>query len=78
MYSIRYFLHHYDIKCLITKPQQWKKVLKDTTVFKKGQAKSTIMEYVTNKWDKETFDEQDHADAACIALYGLRQDKESE
>ena len=78
VYSIRYFLHHYDIKCLITKPQQWKKVLKDTTVFKKGQAKSTIMEYVTNKWDKETFDEQDHADAACIALYGLRQDKESE
>ena len=77
VYSIIYFLHYYDIKCLTAKPQQWKKVLNDTTVFKKGQAKTTIMEYVKNKWVKEEFIEQDYADAACIALYGLREEKEN-
>jgi len=78
VYSIIYFLYHYDIKCITAKPQQWKKVLNDTAVFKKGQAKTTIMEYVKNKWVKEEFMEQDYADAACIALYGLRQEKEKD
>ena len=77
VYSIIYFLHYNDVKCLTTKPQQWKKVLNNTMVFKKGKAKETIMEYVKNKWEKVDFIEQDYADAACIALYGLKKDKES-
>jgi hypothetical protein len=36
------------------------------------------MEYVKNKWVKEEFIEQDYADAACIALYGLREEKEKD
>ena len=51
VYSIIYFLHYNDVKCLTTKPQQWKKVLNNTMVFKKGKAKETIMEYVKNKWE---------------------------
>tara|TARA_R100000781_G_C4023160_1_gene107891 strand:- start:38 stop:535 length:498 start_codon:yes stop_codon:yes gene_type:complete len=77
VYSIVYFLHHYDIRCLTAKPQQWKKVLGNTEVFKKGQAKGTIMNYVKEKWMKDDFTEQDYADAACIALHGLKQDKEN-
>ena len=64
-------------RTITAKPQQWKKVLNNTMVFKKGKAKETIMEYVKNKWEKEDFIEQDYADAACIALYGLKKDKES-
>lgn len=78
VYSIIYFLHHYDINCLTTKPQQWKKVLDNKEVFKKGKAKETIMNYVKNKWHHDDFDEQDYADAACVALYGLRQEKEKD
>ena len=36
-----------------------------------------IMKYVKDKWKNENFIEQDYADAACIALYGLKQDEES-
>ena len=78
IYSTIYFLHHYDINCLTTKPQQWKKVLDNKEVFKKGKAKETIMNYVKSKWHHDDFDEQDYADAACVALYGLRQEKEKD
>ena len=35
------------------------------------------MNYVKEKWIKDEFTEQDYADAACIALHGLKQDKEN-
>ena len=48
--------------------RRWKKDILD-----KGNAKKPdIMEFAVDKWGKEHFPEQDFADAACIALYGLR------
>ena len=43
-----------------------------------GFSKDEVKVYAQSKWNKDTFDEQDYADAACIALYGLRKEKEAE
>ena len=74
IYSIIYFAHKYDVKCTTVNNRSWKK-----DVVGKGTCqKSDILKYSKAKWKKDTFDEQDYADAACIALYGLRKEKETE
>lgn len=74
VYSIIYFLHHYDIECSPVMNKVWKK----TVVGNGNCKKDDIIKYARNKWDKEDFDEQDYADAACIALHGLREEKEKD
>jgi len=74
IYSTIYFLHHYDIKANKVPIGRWKK----ESVGKGNASKDEVKLYAQSKWDKDTFDEQDYADAACIALYGLRKEKETE
>ena len=71
VYSIIYFLHHYDINASKVIIQHWKK----GSVGKGNATKEEVMVYSKNKWTKDIFDEQDYADAACIALYALRKEK---
>ena len=74
IYSIIYFAHNYDIKCTTVNNSTWKK-----NIVGKGTCKkSDILKYSEGKWEKDSFDEQDYADAACIALHGLREEKEKD
>ena len=65
VYTARFICSLYGIECISIQNKSWKKY-----VLGKGNAsKVDIFAYAALMWDK-AFEEQDHADAACIALWG--------
>ena len=62
----------YRTPCQLVDNTKWKKEV----VGKGNCSKSDIMSFAIEKWG-DNFEEQDFADAACIALYGLKEGKEN-
>ena len=63
--------HKNRVPCQLVDNTKWKKEI----VGKGNCSKTQIMEFAVDKWG-DVFLEQDYADAACIALYGLKDSKE--
>jgi Holliday junction resolvasome RuvABC endonuclease subunit len=61
----------YKIPCQLVDNTKWKKVV----VGKGNCSKADIMAFSVEKWG-DNFEEQDFADAACIALYGIKESKD--
>ena len=59
------------VPCQLVDNTKWKKEI----VGKGNCSKTQIMEFAVDKWG-DVFLEQDYADAACIALYGLKESKD--
>ena len=63
--------HKNRVPCQLVDNTKWKKEI----VGKGNCSKTQIMEFAVDKWG-DVFLEQDSADAACIALYGLKESKD--
>lgn len=63
--------HKNRVSCQLVDNTKWKKQI----VGKGNCSKTQIMEFAVDKWG-DIFLEQDFADAACIALYGLKESKD--
>tara|TARA_R100000149_G_C5846123_1_gene116425 strand:+ start:384 stop:851 length:468 start_codon:yes stop_codon:yes gene_type:complete len=63
--------HKNQVPCQLVDNTKWKKEI----VGKGNCSKTQIMEFAVDKWG-DVFLEQDYADAACIALYGLKESKD--
>ena len=63
--------HKNRVPCQLVDNTKWKKQI----VGKGNCSKTQIMEFAVDKWG-DIFLEQDFADAACIALYGLKESKD--
>jgi len=63
--------HKNRVPCQLVDNTKWKKEI----VGKGNCSKTQIMEFAVDKWG-DVFLEQDFADAACIALYGLKESKD--
>tara|TARA_R100000781_G_scaffold114970_1_gene88182 strand:+ start:2987 stop:3448 length:462 start_codon:yes stop_codon:yes gene_type:complete len=61
----------YRIPCQLVDNTKWKKEI----VGKGNCSKANIMTFAVEKWG-DVFEEQDFADAACIALYGIKESKD--
>lgn len=65
---VKFGCHYNGLPLLSVNNRHWKKI-----ILGNGNASKTdIMTFATDKWGN-VFEEQDFADAACIALWGLRQ-----
>jgi len=65
VYTARFICFLHEVECVPIQNKSWKKY-----VLEKGNAsKQDIFAFANILWDK-AFTEQDHADAACIALWG--------
>lgn len=65
VYTARFICCLHDLECVSIQNKSWKKY-----VLKRGDAKKEdIFGYANTKWSN-AFHDQDHADAACIALWG--------
>ena len=65
VYTARFICSLWDVECVPIQNKSWKKY-----VLEKGNAsKQEIFGFANIFW-KNAFKEQDHADAACIALWG--------
>ena len=65
VYIARFICHLHGLECVAIQNKSWKKY-----VLERGNAsKQDIFKFANILW-KDKFTEQDHADAACIALWG--------
>lgn len=72
--AIEICLYKAGIEYKFVQNKTWKKeILKNG-----GAKKEDILAFAKNTWPKEDFNEQDFADSACIALWGLKFFKEGE
>ena len=69
--AIQLSCHKQNISCELVDNKTWKKHI----LGKGNSSKQDIMEYAISKWGN-IFTEQDYADAACIALYGVKNSEE--
>ena len=65
--------HKNRVPCQLVDNTKWKKEI----VGKGNCSKTHIMEFAVDKWG-DVFLEQDFADAACIALYGLKESRDGD
>lgn len=65
VYIARFICYLWDIECVPIQNKSWKKYVLD-----KGNASKQDIFVFANIFWREAFKEQDHADAACIALWG--------
>ena len=65
--------HKNRVPCQLVDNTKWKKEI----VGKGNCSKTQIMEFAVDKWG-DVFLEQDYADAACIALYGLKESRDGD
>ena len=70
--GVQLICNKYRTPCQLVDNTKWKKEV----VGKGNCSKSDIMSFAIEKWG-DNFEEQDFADAACIALYGLKEGKEN-
>tara|TARA_R110002020_G_scaffold388007_4_gene598740 strand:+ start:6738 stop:7205 length:468 start_codon:yes stop_codon:yes gene_type:complete len=65
--AIQLSCHKQNIPCELVDNKTWKKHI----IGNGNSSKKDIMEYAISEWGN-IFTEQDYADAACIALYGVK------
>jgi Holliday junction resolvasome RuvABC endonuclease subunit len=70
--GVQLICNKYRTPCQLVDNTKWKKEV----VGKGNCSKANIMSFAIEKWG-DSFEEQDFADAACIALYGLKEGKEN-